>query len=644
LSSRVIFGVDINRGSPRAKKPPRYTIAILENGEIRENNYQVTRHHLLRMVWKRQPEILAVDSIHELARDRRELLEFLGKLPPQVKVIQVTGELSLHRLASLHGIQLDRFNPYSEARACAILAGKGIGLKVLAFENKTKIKVSRSRSPGRGGWSQNRYRRKIHGAVREQAREIKEKLDELAKTKGITYTSNIVQGYGGYTRAEFTVYAPKKELTNIHTSRKGDVQVKIWEIEKNRLELQPLSRRYTIVGIDPGTTTAIAILSLEGELIWIHSSRTTSPDETVSLILKHGKPLLIASDVYPPPHTVEKIRRSFNAIPAAPQNILTIEEKIELTRPYRYSNSHERDALAAAIHAYRKYKNKFNQIRKKTPPHQDPEEAIANTLHGKTTETEKEEIQETTEKPQETKETPEPSNLQKRIHNQRQQINHLKSYLEELKTELKTKNQKIARLEKKITLVRGDLYREIRMEEEWKKKEKEIKRLKKTLQEKEKQINQLKKQISNLKEIRKMELRGNLTPVKVIPAFNRESIQKTQQELGIKPGDTLYLEDASGGGPITARLLAQLKPKAIITGTPLSDPAEEEFFKNDIPIIKKEEINLTQTTDFTTITPESLEKAIKQWEQKAKERKIKLEEEKLQSIIEEYRSERKKTL
>ena len=82
------------------------------------------------------------------------------------------------KIAKWHGMIFDRLNPLEEAEACARLAAKGIGQALSAFEDRTYVKVSRRRSPGRGGWSQNRYYRKIHGAVKGLSREVEKQLRE----------------------------------------------------------------------------------------------------------------------------------------------------------------------------------------------------------------------------------------------------------------------------------------------------------------------------------------------------------------------------------------------------------------------------------------------------------------------------------
>ena len=196
-----IFGVDIASGSPSSRRMPSYSLVILE-GDATTSHHMISRHKLMRLIRERQPEIVAMDNVHELAAGRNELINIMRRLPGATKLVQVTGRErpeSLVRLARWNGITFDRTKPLQEAEACARLAAKGVGAVLSAFEDRTWIKVSRRRSLGRGGWSQNRYSRKIHGAVKGLARDVERQLSEA----GLEYTIRVVEGLGGYTRAEF---------------------------------------------------------------------------------------------------------------------------------------------------------------------------------------------------------------------------------------------------------------------------------------------------------------------------------------------------------------------------------------------------------------------------------------------------------
>ncbi len=379
-TTQTIFGVDIVKGSSRSREAPRYAVVAL-NGNITKYP-SVSRFKLLRLIRQHRPGILAIDSITELAENRKDLVNFLKRLPPDVKLVQVTGnehQEPLTKLGRAAGISFNPIIPEEEAFASACLASMGIGYIVSVFEDKTLIKVSRGRSPGRGGWSQNRYRRKVQGNVREKVREIE------AKLKDKVYDMTITEGFGGYVNGIFVVNARRSEL-GIHSSREEDVQVTVNSVEKDTIEFIPLEKRkrdYIIVGVDPGTTTAVAILDLDGKLVEVSSSRVSSIPEIIEHISESGRPVVIATDVVPPPSAVEKIKRAFNAVLFTPNERIPVEEKVRLAKPLGYGNDHERDALAAAVKAFNTYKNKFAQIDKKTPYHIDPKDVKALTIEGK---------------------------------------------------------------------------------------------------------------------------------------------------------------------------------------------------------------------------------------------------------------------
>ena len=108
-----------------------------------------------------------MDSLHEIAADQHELCFFLQDLPPQTRLVQVTGgerKETLQKVAARYSISFNRFDPFAEVQTTAQVASLGACAEVIAFEDESEIIVSRNRSLGMGGWSRNRYVRKIHGA------------------------------------------------------------------------------------------------------------------------------------------------------------------------------------------------------------------------------------------------------------------------------------------------------------------------------------------------------------------------------------------------------------------------------------------------------------------------------------------------
>lgn len=659
MQKRIIYGIDIARGSPRARELPRYALAILKDGEVFHQS-MLRRQKIFNMIQREKPEIIAVDNIFELAADRSELLSLMEKLPEGVKLVQVTGGLHpepLVRLARKYGFSFDPENPNDEAEACARLADLGVGHEVSLFEDITKIKVSRARSLGRGGWSQNRYRRKVHGAVLQRSREIENALKDLSREKGIRFETVNVKGFGGYVRSEFTVYAKRGEIP-IHPMASNDSQVSVRSVERDKIRYVPLKpknprRKFTIVGIDPGTTVGIAILSLDGELLYLKSSRGIAPDEVVKLIAEHGKPAVVASDVTPMPSSVEKIRRSFNAVPASPGIEVSAEEKIALGRTFGYSNDHERDALTAALLTYRSYKNIFSRIEKKAPQNADLELIKFYVISGASIEAAIEKARASGEpekpKPREHAEKPEDRavdesllKMRETVQRQSEQIQNLQEYLEELKKELISKDRKISKLESRLNSFKKEAYSEIRKSKEIKIRDETIESLKKEVSHRNKTVKELRRRSNKLRKIQKMEVRGEGTAVKVIAAFTKESIAETKEKYGLKTGDVVFLENPSGGGTATAQILVEAGIRAVLIPEDISHAAEETFFKGDVPVLKN--IPLERAEDFAMAEPETLKAAIADWEKEADARRHKAKEDELQSLFDEYRSERRRGL
>ncbi|HJK13996.1 MAG TPA: DUF460 domain-containing protein, partial [Methanocorpusculum sp.] len=151
--SSLIFGIDIIRGSVRSGTiRPHYALVRVEDGEVISEEKNVTRFRLMRYIRTELPEILAVDSIQEIAQGTADLYTFLAELPSGTKLVQVTGDgtkmETLPRVAARYNLSFDKQNPMEEAKASALLASFGAGYEVLAYTGITDITVSRCRSPG----------------------------------------------------------------------------------------------------------------------------------------------------------------------------------------------------------------------------------------------------------------------------------------------------------------------------------------------------------------------------------------------------------------------------------------------------------------------------------------------------------------
>ncbi|MBI2971529.1 MAG: DUF460 domain-containing protein [Candidatus Aenigmarchaeota archaeon] len=109
-----------------------------------------------------------------------------------------------------------------------------------------------------------------------------------------------------------------------------------------------------IVGIDPGVTTGVAVTDLRTDYYETFSARHMSPGDVCHALSQKGEPILIATDVQRVPRGVRKIAAAFNARLVHPAYDLTSAEKHKLVSGRSYGNTHERDALSAALFAGKK--------------------------------------------------------------------------------------------------------------------------------------------------------------------------------------------------------------------------------------------------------------------------------------------------
>lgn len=116
-----------------------------------------------------------------------------------------------------------------------------------------------------------------------------------------------------------------------------------------------MEKQLLIVGIDPGATLGYAVLDLEGNPLKIASSKQLNINSLIKRILEIGKPIIAAADVSPAPQSVQRFATSVGCKLLYPYHDLSIKEKTELTKQFReeIKNTHIRDALAAALYAFK---------------------------------------------------------------------------------------------------------------------------------------------------------------------------------------------------------------------------------------------------------------------------------------------------
>ncbi len=396
-------------------------------------------------------------------------------------------------------------------------------------------------------------------------------------------------------------------------------------------------RKYTIVGIDPGTTIGVALLDLNGKPIEVFSSKNYSVSDAIARIISLGKPLIVASDVTPTPSMVKKISSIFSSPVHELDESLSTEEKVALTKGegYEYKNVHERDALAACVNAFRRYKKKFSQVQKKTPAGVDVEEVKALVIKGvsisaainrlisakeekkKVTKAEKQEQEE--KKRGEEGESEDILRLRRVMKGKDEKIVMLEGLTTALKARVEEKELEIRSLKHKLDSTRSVRKKEIEKAEEIRERGREIKRLKEEVKAMEEENAELRKIIEGLKGKREIKVKGGKR-IKIIKSFSRAAILDTDRKYGLKKGDIVFLRDGSGGGASTAELLAKKGAVAVMYGKELSHFAADKFFEVDIPAFSTGEIpvllNEEGESDFAFVDQHLLNEKIEEWKRK----------------------------
>ncbi|MFC7228127.1 DUF460 domain-containing protein [Salinirubellus salinus] len=647
----VVFGVDVQSGDVRGDSPSYALVAF--DGEHVDRDV-VSLRKLKRLVDREEPAILATDNMYELAADKDALVHFLRHLPSETRLVQVTGAERpepLSRVASRHGVPYGK-KPMKEAEAAARLAAMNVGYEVSAFTNTTTVKVSRGRSTGKGGWSEDRYTRRIHGNVRRRAREIESELDDA----GLEYEQEVTEKYGGYARALFHVEGTPADIP-VSANRSGDVRVEIERERRDGIEFEPLAKRrdHVIVGIDPGTTTAVAVLDLDGNVLDVLSTRTADTAAVIEWIIERGRPILVAADVTPMPETVEKFRRSFDAAGWTPTTDLPVDGKQHRTREVGYDNDHERDAMAAALYAFDDHEDQFARISRKVPPDLERGEVIGRVVSGEEsveavlrdlTEDEQPEQDEHEHDPRE------PTAEEREIKRLRSRIGRLEDHVEDLRDTIATKEERVSELQSELSEARREERREARERREVTRLERKNDQLERKLDEQRERNEELEGKLERLKSLWRLdhsnfadvaEQKAGLVPVKPLEQFTKAAIEDAQERFGLARDDVVYLRDASGAGRETAEMLAAVEPKVVLRAGNLSEQADDVLFDHEIPVGPADDVTIQEVDELAVAHESEVEAVVEDWADRAEDRRKDQTDEMVDRLISEHRAETKRT-
>lgn len=136
--------------------------------------------------------------------------------------------------------------------------------------------------------------------------------------------------------------------------------------------MEKKAKQPLIIGYDPGTTSAIAAINIEGEKIHLESSKKLNKQKITRTIIRFGKPVLLATDKAKTPSKAQKIANSLGIAIYTPEKDLDQEKKKKLGQG---DNSHEVDAIASAQEALNRNKDQIKKVKnlsqqKNQPLHQ----------------------------------------------------------------------------------------------------------------------------------------------------------------------------------------------------------------------------------------------------------------------------------
>jgi hypothetical protein len=372
-----VMGIDIVRGSPLSQSnPPLYAVVVInENLDILYESVEVPLKGLIRIAWEFRVDRIGMDNIFELAPTKKYLSKIFELFPSNTLVYQVTLEserfIDLLKQAEKIGISVvSKPKPLQTAYICAMLALNNVGTVVRGVGTRTKIIVSRARSPGSGGSRASIFARGMRTAILRAVKEIRKRLDEAQ----ILYDIILKRGRGGLESAVLVAYADiatiKKFVKPFHGN---DIRVFV-KPEFMTIEFvdKEQAKRPVIVGIDPGIETGVAIVDLSLKQCYTFSSREFDKLSIINKVYAIGTPVLIATDKNPSPDTVKKIASILGLQLYVPQRSLTVKDKEELINwvlkrgiAIEIKTTHERDALAAALRAYKAFEKKLIEVERK---------------------------------------------------------------------------------------------------------------------------------------------------------------------------------------------------------------------------------------------------------------------------------------
>jgi predicted RNase H-like nuclease (RuvC/YqgF family) len=668
------MGIDL---APSAQHMQEYALVVInERGIIIDRREGVDWETVSRLLKKYKVDTIAVDNVFEIGESISEIKRRLGKVIDKVRLVEVTrvGDryVKLAELAFREGILNERahhLSPLQAAEVSALLALKGVGTAIIEPSTiRTAILISRGRSLGPGGMSQGRYNRSQRSAIKQVTSLI---LDELKKhVDGSDVECYVQRSKFGLERSVIILNTTPSHVKKLlrpfrDLIKKSGVNLRIIAripaFDERKLDLNHREEKPIIVGLDPGIITGVTILDMHGNLLFVDSGLALDRMSIIRIVTKFGNPVVIASDVKRAPVVVEKIASILGCTVYTPPRDLSVEEKRRVVQENVVNfkdlvkNSHQRDAVAAALKAYFNFKNKFMQLEARAKElnlsRPQIEKAKALIVKGLTI---KEALERVTldDKPDKSLVTAqaepeiqrlrsELSKLREKVEEQSKAIRDLEESRLNLLRQLKEKEAKIEELEE--ALIKAAL-RPPHVSQDEEAVKRRLEASAKTISELKARVEVMERDLEELKRLVRELARGNVVIVKEVRSITKRSLEEAVKYEVLGNGEIVLVQDPTSFNVEGIELLINMQPEAIITKVDkIPKETLEAFKENCIPVIDVEEVKVERASNFlyALSTIKKLIKAKREQLLAEKDRSLK---EKLKDMLRKYREERAREL
>ncbi len=122
------------------------------------------------------------------------------------------------------------------------------------------------------------------------------------------------------------------------------------------------SNKLLILGIDPGTTTAYAVIDLKGNVVSLKSAKNLGLNALLAEVTQLGKIIVIGTDKAKIPSMVEDFSAKTGARIIYPKEDLKVDEKKSLIINFKTENEHQEDALASSLFAFKRINPVLDRI------------------------------------------------------------------------------------------------------------------------------------------------------------------------------------------------------------------------------------------------------------------------------------------